>query len=221
MGQLLWELLPLTILSALTPWTIVGVIVLLASSGGVRTAVAFTLGWFTAILALGSVIVLGLIRGHVEHTRSATWIQIGLQLGFGLALLVFAHRRWKRRPASGVAVTEPGWLRRLDRIGAPLAFVFGAAWINGFLVVPAALQIGRADVTGAEKALALVIYALGASSGQIAVIGYRVLSPARASGSLARLRGWVSRNSAVTISVVLAIIGGGLLLKALVGAIQL
>ena len=41
MGRLLVDLLPITILSALTPWTIVGVIVLLASKGGVKNAVAF------------------------------------------------------------------------------------------------------------------------------------------------------------------------------------
>src|SRR5262249_30779287 len=80
LGRLLVDLLPITILSAFTPWTIVGVIVLLASKRGVTNAVAFTLGWFTAILALGAVIVLGVVKGSAEHSRSVTWFQIGMQL---------------------------------------------------------------------------------------------------------------------------------------------
>ncbi len=162
MGRLLVDLLPLTILSALTPWTLVGVIVLLASKGGVRNAVAFASGWLTAILALGGLIVAGIAAGSA----------------------------------------------------------FGAFWINGFLVVPAALQISQADVTGGQKAFALVFYAVGATGGQIALIAYRLLAPERATVGLARLRGWVSRNSTATIAVVVAVIGGGLLVKAVVGIVE-
>jgi len=220
-GDLLLELLPLTILSAITPWTIVGVIVLLASKNGVRSAIAFTLGWFSAILALGAVIVFGFAATDLEHTRSATWFQVGIQLGFGLALLVFANARWQKRPPPGGATAEPGWIHRLDAIRPLWAFVFGAIWINGFLVVPAALDISRADVTGAQKAFALLFYAVGASAGLIAVIAYRLLAPSRATAGLARLRGWVGRNSTVTIAILLAAIGGGLVLKALVQAVGL
>ena len=165
MGRLLVDLLPITILSALTPWTIVGVIVLLASKGGVKNAIAFSLGWITAILLLGGVIVFGVVEGADEHARSATWLQIGVQLGFAAALLLFAHVKWRQRPAAGAVVAEPSWIGKLDGMSALVAFVFGAIWINGFLVVPAALEISRADVTGGEKAAALVFYALGATAG--------------------------------------------------------
>ena len=37
-------------------------------------------------------------------------------------------------------VAEPGWIHKLDAIGPVVAFAFGAFWINGFLVVPAALR---------------------------------------------------------------------------------
>ena len=69
-----------------------------------RKAVAFTLGWFTMILALGAIIILGLTAGSVEHTSEVTWLQAGLQLGFGLALLLFAGDWRRSRMASpGVA----------------------------------------------------------------------------------------------------------------------
>lgn len=221
LGRLLLELLPITLLSALTPWTIVGVIVLLASRGGVKNAVAFTLGWFSAILLLGAVIVVALIKGHEEHARSVGWLQVGLQLGFGAALLLFARNRWQRRPAPGTAVTEPAWIGKLDRIGPVTSFLFGAFWINGFLVIPAATQIAQADVTGPEKAVALVFYALGASAVMIGVIGYRLVAAERASVSLDRLRGWVSQNSTVAIAVLVGAIGAGLVVKAVVEAAQL
>jgi hypothetical protein len=220
-GRLLVELLPITILSALTPWTIVGVIVLLASKGGVKNAVAFSLGWITAILLLGGVIVFGVVEGADEHARSATWLQIGVQLGFAAALLLFAHVKWRQRPGAGAVVAEPSWIGKLDGMSALVAFVFGAIWINGFLVVPAALEISRADVTGGEKAAALVFYALGATAGQIALIAYRVAAPARAVARLDRLRTWLSQNSTAAIAIVLAVIGGGLLVKALVEIVRL
>ena len=221
LGRLLLDLLPITILSALTPWTIVGVIVLLASKRGVANAVAFTLGWFTAILALGAVIVLGVVNGADEHSRSVTWLQIGMQLGFGIALLLFAYAKWGRRPPSGQQVAEPGWIRKLDTIGPVLAFAFGAFWINGFLVIPAALQISRADIPGGQKAFALLFYAVGASACLIAVIAYRLLAQERADAGLRRLRSWVGQNSSITVAILLGAIGAGLMIKAVVEMIQL
>ena len=221
LGQLLLELLPITILSALTPWTIVGVIVLLASKRGVTNAVAFTLGWFTAILALGAVIVLGVVNGAAEHSSSVTWLQIGMQLGFGIALLLFAHVKWRGRPPRGQPVAEPGWIRKLDAIGPVVAFAFGAFWINGFLVIPAALEISRADVTGSQKAFALLFYAVGASACLIAVIVYRLIARERAERGLLHLRAWVGQNSSATVAVLLGAIGAGLVIKALVEMIQL
>jgi Sap, sulfolipid-1-addressing protein len=215
-GSLLLELLPITLLSAFTPWTVVGVIVLLAARNGVRKAIAFTLGWFTAILALGALVIAGVTGTGGEQSSSVTWLQIGLQIGFGLALLLFAHNRWNRRPPRGVATAEPRWIGKLDGIGTFWAFAFGAFWINGFLVVPAALQISRAEVTGPQKAFALLFYAVGASSLLIAAIAYRVLSPDRAGARLAALRTWVGQNSTATVAGVVGVIGAGLLLKAAV-----
>jgi hypothetical protein len=215
-GSLLLELLPITILSAFTPWTVVGVIVLLAARNGVRKAIAFTLGWFTAILALGALVIAGVTGTGDEHSSSVTWLQVGLQIGFGLALLLFARTRWNRRPPRGATAAEPRWIGKLDGIGTAWAFAFGAFWINGFLVVPAALQISRADVTGPQKAFALVFYAVGASSLLAAAVAYRLLSPGRAGARLAALRAWVGRNSTATLAGVLGVIGGGLLLKAAV-----
>jgi cytochrome b561 len=220
LGRLLVELLPITILSALTPWAIVGVIVLLASKGGVTNAVAFTLGWFTAIVALGAVIVLGLVDGADEHSRSTTWLQIGAELGFGIALLLFARVKWRSRPPAGQHVAEPRWIHKLDAIGPVVAFAFGAFWINGFLVIPAALQISRADVNGGQKAFALLFYAVGASAALIVVIAYRLVARERADARLVRLRGWVGQNSSATLAILLAAIGIGLVVKAVVEMTQ-
>jgi hypothetical protein len=221
LGQLLLELLPITILSALTPWAVVGVIVLLASKGGVKNAVAFTLGWLTAIVALGAVIVLGVVKGASEHSRSVTWLQIGMQLGFGMALLLFARVKWRSRPPAGQHMAEPRWISKLDAIGPVVAFAFGAFWINGFLVIPAALQISRADVTGGQKAFALLFYAVGASAALIAVIAYRLIAREQAAAGLARLRGWVGQNSSAAVAVLLGAIGVGLVLKAVVEMTQI
>lgn len=221
MGHLLVDLLPITILSALTPWTIVGVIVLLASKGGVRTAIAFSLGWITGILALGAVIIVGVTAGTDEGATSVTDVQIGLQIGFGLALLAFAHMKWRQRPPAGTTAAEPAWIHKLDGIRAPVAFLFGAIWINGFLVVPAALQISQADVPAGQQAFALLFYALGATAVQIALIVHRLTAPDRAKARLDRLHSWLAQNSTATIAVVLAVIGGGLLVKALIEIVRL
>jgi hypothetical protein len=220
MGRLLVDLLPLTILSALTPWTIVGVIALLASKGGVANAVAFSLGWITGILALGGLIVVGVTSGGADDASSVTWLHVGLQLGVGLAFVAFGYRKWQQRPAPGAAVAEPGWIHRLDAVRWPLAFLFGMFWINGFLVVPAALQIAEADVTGGEKAFALVFYAVGATAGPIALIAYRLAAPGRAGERLTHLRAWLARNSTATISIVVGVIGAGLVVKAAVEIVQ-
>jgi hypothetical protein len=197
------------------------VIVLLASKGGVKNAIAFTLGWFTAILALTTVIVLATVDGAHEHARSVTWVQIGLQLGFGIALLLFAHRRWGKRPAPGSTVAEPSWIGKLDRIGPVMSFAFGAFWINGFLVVPAGIQIAQANVTGGQKAFAVLFYAVGASAALIGVIAYRLARADSATVRLERLRTWVGQNSSASIAVLLGAIGAALVIKALLEILSL
>lgn len=221
MGRLLVDLLPITILSALTPWTIVGVIVLLASKGGVKNAVAFTLGWFTAILALTALIVVATVNGTHEQSRSVTWFQIGLQLGFGAALLLFAYTRWGKRPPRGTTVAEPSWIGKLDRIGPVMSFAFGAFWINGFLVVPAAIEIAQSGVTDGQMAFAVLFYALGASAALIGVITYRLVAADRATVRLERLRGWVGQNSSASIAILIGAIGAALVIKALIEILQL
>ena len=181
-----------------------------------RSAIAFTLGWFTAIFALGGVIVAGLVTGHEDHARSVTWLQVGLQIVFGLALLAFAHNRWERRPSRGATVAEPTWIHKLDSIGIVSAFLFGAFWINGFLVIPAALQISQADVTGAQQAAALLFYSLGASSVLIGVIAYRLTAAERATERLGRLRTWVGQNSVASLAILVGAIGVGLIVKAII-----
>ena len=153
LGRLLLELLPITLLSALTPWTIVGVIVLLASRGGREERRRVHAGLVHRRSSL-----LGAADRRRRDQRDATSTRARSpgsrsvsSSDSALRCSLFARNRWQRRPAPGTAVTEPAWIGKLDRIGPVTSFLFGAFWINGFLVVPAATQIAQADVTGAGE----------------------------------------------------------------------
>ena len=138
-------------------------------------------------------IVVGVTTGPTSTRARSPGSRSASSSASGVALLAVRAREVAERPPPGTAVAEPGWIRKLDGIGAGRAFVFGAFWINGFLVVPAALEISRADVTGGQKAVALLFYALGATAGLIALIAYRLARPTGRRPPR-RLRGWLAHE---------------------------
>ena len=142
--QLFLQLLALGLLTSVTPWGIVAVIVLLSAKSRPRGALAFVAGWVVSILLVGGLII-GLYRGeHSKPGASAANAMLGVQFTLGVLLLALATRKWRRRVATDASADEPKWLRALDRMRPIVAFGLGMFWVNLVFVVAAAIAVADA-----------------------------------------------------------------------------
>jgi Sap, sulfolipid-1-addressing protein len=205
--QLTLHLLALGLLTSVTPWGIVAVIVLLGAKSGPRGAVAFVAGWVTSILLVGA-LVIGLYRGtHTNPGSSAANAMLAVQLVLGVLLLALATRKWQGRVAVDPTAAEPKWLAALDRMRPIVAFGFGMFWVNLVFVVDAALAVAAADLSRTDAALAYLFYAVLATLGVAAILGVYFASRASSERRLAAMRTWMTRNNTGIVSGVIAAIG--------------
>ena len=126
-----------------------------------------------------------------------------VQVLLGVLLLLAAARFWSRRPArTGKTPKEPGWMARIGQMRALWAFLIGAFWINTALVVAAAVDTLRANLSNGQSIAVFAVFSLVTASVQGALILYAYLAPRRAATGLTRIREWIARNQQAALAVV-------------------
>jgi hypothetical protein len=217
--ELFLQLLALGLLTSVTPWGIVAVIVLLSAKSRPRGAIAFVAGWVASILLTG-----GLIIGTYSGTRSkpgssAGNAMLGIQFALGVVLLALAARRWSRRAATDASTAEPKWFGALDRMRPIVAFGLGMFWVNLVLVVAAALAVADAELSHTDATLAYLLYALLATLGVAAILAVYYVNRARAEARLAGMRSWLTEHNAAVVSAMLAAVGLVFIVRGLIGVV--
>ena len=210
-------LLLVGILTALTPWAIVGLIVLLGSKAGARSAVAFAAGWFCAVAVIAAVVVAGiggLDSSSQSSVASAVYV---VEIVLGLVLAGFAARKHARDRLASTPAAEPGWLTKLDRMGPIVAFAFGTFMINVVFVVDAGLRIAAADTKPSAAVVAVLFYSVLSTAGLIVVLAVYFGDRAGAEARLATMRAWIARNNANVITGMLAAVGILIAVKGILG----
>jgi threonine/homoserine/homoserine lactone efflux protein len=213
MSEVLGEIVPLALAIAASPFPIIPAILLLFTARPRATGLSFLAGWSTGVLVATTVFVAlaGIVSLGDQTPTWASWSRVVL----GLLLVVLGLSRWRSRRER---TETPGWMASLDaatpvsalRLGLllsaanPKILILAAA--AGVAIGSAGLPV--ADVVGAvvvvtvigslSVALPVVLYLLG---------GERVLEP------LGRARGWLERNNAAVMAVVITVIGVLLALK--------
>lgn len=215
--QLLLHLLALGLLTSVTPWGIVAVIVLLGAKSGPRGAIAFVAGWVTSILLVGA-LVIGVYRGaHTNPGESATSAMLAVQLALGVLLLLLATRKWKGRVAVDPTAAEPKWLAALDRMRPIVAVGFGMFWVNLVFVVDAALAVAAAGLSRTDATLAYLFYAVLSTLGVAAIIVVYYTNRASSERRLSAMRTWMTRNNTGIVAGVFAAIGAVFIARGLIG----
>jgi hypothetical protein len=215
--ELFLQLLALGLLTSVTPWGIVAVIVLLSAKSRPRGAIAFVAGWVASILLTGGLIIGTYSGAHSKPGSSAGNAMLGVQFALGVLLLALAARRWSRRLATDASTTEPKWLGALDRMRPIVAFGLGMFWVNLVLVVAAALAVADADLSNTDAALAYLLYALLATLGVAAILAVYYVNRARAEARLAGMRSWLTEHNAAVVSAMLAAVGLVFIVRGLIG----
>lgn len=213
LGSELDELIPLALVIALSPLSIIPAVLVLHTPRPRPTSLAFLVGWVAGIAVLTAAF-LGLSHALGGLNGQPRW-SVYLRIAVGVALIGLGLYRWLNRRK---AEHSPAWMRSMSGIGPQRALLTAVvlAVVNPkvlFMCAAAGLVIGTAGlgVTGSWTAV-VAFTALAASSVALPVLAYQVAGP-RLDAPLERLKTSMEANHAVLVAAILILIGAALLYK--------
>lgn len=217
-GSVLIELIPLALVVALSPLSIIPAVLVLQTPRPRPAGLAFLAGWLMGLTALTSIFlaVSGLIGGLGGKPPGwASWLRIVV----GAALIVVGIYRWLTRKK---AAHVPKWLQSMSKLTPARAGVTGLALtaVNPkvlFICAAAGLAIGTTGMADARVWLAVIWYvAVAGSTVALPILAYAV-SGDRLVEPLRRLRDWMERQHAMLVAGILVVIGLLVLYKGIHG----
>lgn len=216
-GSVLTELIPLALVVALSPLSIIPAVLVLHTPRPRPAGLAFLAGWFVGLAALTAIFVeVSDLLGDLDKPpRWASWVRVIV----GAALIVFGIYRWLMRKRSA---HTPGWMQRIGKLTPARAGLAGVALtvVNPkvlFICAAAGLAIGTAGLGTTRAWVAVAWYvAVAGSTVAIPILAYAV-SGDRLDESLRRLKDWMERQHAVLVAAILIVIGLLVLYKGIHG----
>jgi hypothetical protein len=222
MGEAIGGLLPFAVGVAVSPFPIVGMILMLLTPRARSNGFSFLLGWVAGVAIAGAVfLTIFTAIGVSDDDEPATWTY-WLKLVLGLALLILAVRQWRHRPRPGDDVPMPKWMSALEDFtpgtSVGLAVLLSAVNPKNLIfVIGGAAVVVQADVGVGGDVVAWVVFTLIASIGVAAPLGIFLFLGDRAAGILDNLKTWMATNNTAMVAVLLLVIGVKLLGDALAG----
>ncbi|OFJ52300.1 GAP family protein [Mycolicibacterium grossiae] len=214
---MLTELVPLALVIALSPLSVIPAVLVLQTPRPRPTGLAFLAGWLVglAVLTVLFIEASGLLGGLDRPPSWASWVRVAV----GAALVVFGGYRWFTRHRSAHA---PGWMGRLTTLTPPRALVTAVVLT---VVNPKVLLIcAAAGVAIATEGLgrpgvylgALYFVLFAGSTVALPILAYAA-SGDRLREPLTRLRDWMERQHAALVAAILVVLGVLLLYKGIHG----
>jgi hypothetical protein len=207
-GSVLTGLIPLALVVAVSPLSIIPAVLVLQAPRPRPTSMAFLGGWLLGLSALTALFVAGsgVLGGmHKAPPTWASWLRVVL----GSALIVFGIYRWLTRHGH---TESPAWMRSFATISPRRAGITGLALVVVrvevlIMCLAAGLDIGTSGLGVAGQLTCAVFFvALCASTVAIPVLAYAGAGH-RLDDTLARLKDWMEKNNAALLAVVLVLIG--------------
>jgi sulfite exporter TauE/SafE len=214
----LTELIPLALVVALSPLSIIPAVLVLHTPRPRPTGLSFLAGWLIGLAALTAIFleVSNLLGGLGNKPPGwASWLRIVV----GAALIVFGIYRWLTRKR---AAHTPAWMQSLGKLTPVRAGLAAMAltFVNPkvlFMCAAAGLAIGTSGLVGTHAWLAVVWYvAVAGSTVAIPILAYAV-SGDRLDEPLRRLKDWMEQQHATLVAVILVVIGLLVLYKGIHG----
>jgi hypothetical protein len=219
----LWSsLIPLMVGSAIVPVQIVVTVLLLRSSAGKLTAVAWVAGMTTVRLAQG--VVFGLVLGPASDAGSTSdgpgTAASLLLLVVAIVFYVSAAKQLLKEPDEDAP--PPRWMAAIEGITPGKAYLFGAGllavsvkfWV---FTLGAIAAIEEAAMGQTASVLTYLVFVVLAQSVTLVIIGIAYVMPHRAATLLDRISGFLSRNNRLIVIAIGAVFGTWFLIKALNG----
>ncbi|MGK2880367.1 MAG: GAP family protein [Mycobacterium sp.] len=216
--SVLTELIPLAVVIAASPLSIIPAILVLHTPRPREAGLAFLAGWLVGLTALTAIFlgVSSLLGGLGGQPPSwASWLRVVI----GSALIVFGVFRWVTRHKNPHV---PKWMSTITESHPARAGITGLALtvVNPkvlFICAAAGLSIGTAGLAMSSTWLAAAIFvAVAASTVFIPIVAYAV-SGRKLDPMLNRLKTWMEKHNASLVAIILVVIGIMVLYKGIHG----
>jgi threonine/homoserine/homoserine lactone efflux protein len=222
MRQAIGNVLALAVAAAISPFPIIGVVLMLVTPRARINGPIFIGGWLVGLAVVGTVgLTVASASGASDHGSPSTTADV-VQILLGAALVILAVRQWRKRPKPGAEPTMPKWMSAVNDFSpskaATTGFVLSAVNPkNLILTLAAATTIAATDLPGIDQVIAFTAYALIATTGVAApVVIYFTLGD-RSRPFLEGLKTWLAHHNAAIMAVIFLVIGAKVLGQGIAG----
>ncbi|QLY33207.1 GAP family protein [Nocardia huaxiensis] len=197
---------------AISPLAIIAVILILAGPHGRKNALAFALGWVTAVTAgLLALVVIGEEAGAHRDGHPASWIP-WFRVVFGVLILLMALRQLRIHNALETGGELPPRLRALDEFTPGRCVALGAVLAlsnpkNITQIAVGGVTVAEGSAGSLARTLAVVVFIVIASLCILIPLGVHYFGGSRAHGTLERWKEWTVRNHAGIMAMLLTLLG--------------
>ena len=207
-SSLLPTLIPLALVIAVSPLSIIPAVLVLHAPQPRPAGLAFLGGWLFGLVAETVLFVEGsgaLGDMHNAPPKWASWLRVVL----GSALILFGIYRWLTRHGH---TESPAWMRSFStmrpRRAAITGLVLTVIRLEVLLMCLAGgLAIGTSHLDDVDKLVAGIVFvAVSASTVAIPILAY-VAAGHRLDDLLERVKNWMEKNNAALLAGILVLIG--------------
>ena len=221
MSEAIGSILPLAVAAAISPFPIIGVVLMLTTPRARVNGPLFIVGWLVGLGVVGAIglTLAGAAAG--DDGETSTFVTV-VKVVLGLALVLLAVQQWRRRPAAGESPELPTWMSAVDDFTPVRATVMGFVLSalnpkNLILTLAATASIAATSLSTGDQVIVFAVYVAIATLGVgIPVVTYFVMGE-RSATVLEDLKTWLSVHNSAIMAVILLVIGVKILGDALTG----
>jgi Sap, sulfolipid-1-addressing protein len=211
-GRAISEVLPFAVGVAISPVSIIAVILVLFSARARVNGPVFVLGWVVGVAVVSVVVYLVADAGDVSSGGSASDGSYWAKLVVGILLVLLAFRHWRGRSRPGEPPDTPKWMSAIDTLTpvktAGLAVLLAAANPKNLaLSLAAGASLAQGGASGGEAAVGLVVFVVLASISIVVPVVFYLGGGERAAHVLDGWRTWLSENNAAMMAVLFVVFG--------------
>jgi Sap, sulfolipid-1-addressing protein len=207
-GSVLATLIPLALVVAISPLSIIPAVLVLQTPRPGPTGLAFLGGWLLGLAALTAVFVVSSDALGALRKSPPAWVS-WLRIVLGLALIGYGIYEWLTRRRH---TESPKWMRTFATLTPARAGLTGLVLVIVRLEVLtmcalAGLAIGGSGLGMAANWITATIFVVvAASTVAIPVLAYAGAGD-RLNEPMVRLKDWMERNNAALLAAILLVIG--------------
>jgi threonine/homoserine/homoserine lactone efflux protein len=213
--------LPAALAIALSPFPVIGVVLILAGPHGRVNGPLFAAGWLVGLSVVTGFTVVVFGSADDPNSTSSAIADWGRVLA-GAALIVVGVRKWWARPRPDDVIAVPTWMASLDAATPGKALVLGALLSganpkNLVLAASAATSMVEAGTHGTDLIVAVAVFVLVGSFTVVGAVVVRLVGGRWGESLLDSVRTFMVANSTVITVLVLVILGAKVLGDGLIG----